>query len=269
MINFTLRSSLIYSFTLVMFLFHAFADAGLVRNGGRGAVSSSGNDRIFLADDSFINSIGLGVDFTTIEQRSKNIALDGLLSTPQECVRVFGSFEELDQETRFNNFMSLPCYYEFNQDEPRLQMTGFGPLLFNQIDRADITWTFTQTGMPAISVVQDVNAIVGNEVLLDVLMPPSLIPGEYDISLEVTMFSGSDRTFYVEQFGDSGLANPVCDDSLPELVCGYPPGTYSPQDTITLRAGYTERLIILPAAINEPGVLALLLIGLLRLRRRK
>ena len=266
MFSFTTRSLLIYSFALVLILFHAFADARLVRTGGRGTYSDSSSDDFLLISDIFKNQIGLTTDFVAIQKRGKNSQDAGLLSVPRNCMNNRGTFLDYNFEISNGFFVDEPCYYEFSENEQRLQLTGSTPFNFDLAASAEILWTISQIGSSDLQFQQNISAINGSEILLDVLMPPELIPGEYEVELSMTLFSGPDATFYKDDSGEGNSPRIDCDSV--SLVCGY--STYSQRDTMSLSARYIERLVIRPAAqIPEPNLLAVLTLGLIGLIRRK
>ncbi len=263
------KSAVIYSLAAVLFLFHAFADARLVRGGGRGTVLDSNAFDFLLVNNANINDLGLMAGFSTLESQGYNSGEDGLLSTPQDCVRSFGSQDELDQEKMFGGFVEEPCYYQVYENDLRLEMEGFGRAFFDLASSIEVAWTFSKAGMADIVLM---GSMFDSAPLLDVLMPPELVPGEYTIGLDVTFFSGPDNSFFSSN-NSHDLDVIDCVEPTPgDLQC-YHPEWGSASDTLSYSAAYTERLVVLagtdPLTVSAPAGLGLFLLGLFGLRRRQ
>lgn len=263
------RSAVIYSLAAVLFLFHAFADARLVRLGGRGSVKDSNAISHLLVNDNNINDLGLMDGFISLEGQSFNSGDDGLLSTPQDCVRSFDSQFDLDQEKMFGGFVEEPCYYQVYENDLRLQMEGFGRAFFDLASSVEVTWTLSKAGMADIVLM---GSVFDSAALLEVLMPPELMPGEYTIGLDVTFFSGPDNSFFSSN-NSHDLDVIDCVEPTPgDLQC-YHPEWGSASDTLSFSAAYTERLVVLagtdPLTVNAPAGLSLFLLGLVGIRRRQ
>ncbi len=271
MFSITTRTLFIYSFAFVLFLFHAFADARLIRGGGRGTHLDSSNTIYTLVDDGFRNSVGLEPGYVPIQENRFNSGSDELISTPEECEALFGSLDDLNAAIQFEGFVDEPCYYEFYENDSKLEFSGFGRGLFDMAAGADVTWTLSRAGFSDIIINDSINSIVGNQVLLDTLMPPALVPGEYLIDLDITFFSGPDSTFYRAQ-GDS-LGDQDCEEVTPGVVeCRL--RDFFGSDTLSFSSAYKERLVILPGSaprvpVSEPAMLGLFLISLIGFRVRK
>lgn len=262
------RVVFVYGFALSFFLFHAFADAVLVRGGGRGTHSDSSITIYTLVDDRFTNNLGLDPDYIPIEEELFNSGLDELLSTPADCEAIFFDAEDLQNARDFEGFVDEPCYYEVYENDLLLEFNGYGRALFDLAFSANITWSLTRDGFPPVIINNDINAIVDSEVLLSTLMPEELVPGEYLIDLDVVFHSGPNSTFY-RAIGD--ITEDIgCDEILPgELECYLL--EFSGSDTISFSSEYRERLVVLPGSrpINEPFLLSLFLIGLFAVYRHK
>ncbi|MDO6694853.1 hypothetical protein Q4574_16265 [Aliiglaciecola sp. 3_MG-2023] len=262
------RITVIYSLALVLFLFHAFADARLVRGGGRGTYTDSANVEYYLIDNSYENSVGIGLDFVATQYLYKNSQAPFLLATPNDCLRNLGSFSDYNFQIDNGLFVEEPCYYEFYENETTLSLNGFSPFAFDLAQSAEINWTLSQIGKPDLIIVQNITAFDDEDILLDILMPSELIPGEYEVSLDVTLYSGPDADFYNEVSGE-GNSLPIDCDPVTN-VCGYT--SFIASDTLSFTSSYNERLVILAepqVEVAEPAILGLMLLGLLGIRRKQ
>ncbi|MBU2879478.1 MULTISPECIES: hypothetical protein [Aliiglaciecola] len=267
---FTLPSCrvVIYSLASILFLFHAFADARLVRGGGRGTYTDSATDAYYLIDNLYLNSVGIAEDFMAIQMLSKNSQDPHLLTTPSDCMRNLGSFSDYNFAIDNGFFIEEPCYYEFYENEERLTLNGFSPFAFNLAQSAQIIWTISQLGQPDLTINQNISAFDNGDILLDILMPSELIPGEYQVDLDITLYSGLDANFYYDASGEGNSFQYDCDTV--NDVCGYT--SFYSSDTLSFSARYAERLVILAeqqVEVAEPAILALMLLGLMGIRRQK
>lgn len=264
-----IKSAVIYSLAFFMFLFHALADAGLIRGGGRGTHSDSNAYSYVLVNDDNINDLGLMQGFSSLEYESFNSGDPALLSTPDECVTNFGSLDDLNDAITFGGWVEEPCYYEVYENDLRLEFEGYGRAFFQQASSVDVVWRLSQAGMADIIL----NGFMSDSAaLLDVLMPPELVPGEYILGLEVTFHSGPDNSFFSST--DIHDRDDVdCIDLAPgDLQC-YLPNWGGASDTLSFSAEYAERLVVLagtsPFSVNAPASLGLFLFGFFALRRRQ
>lgn len=265
----TKKNAVIYLLATILFLFHAFADARIIKRGGRGTFSDSNANSFILVEDTNINDLGLMEGFVSLERYSFNSGDDALISTPSECVTNFGTQGDLDNAIQFGGFVPEPCYYQVYENDLRLEMEGFGRSLFSMASSAEVIWTLSQAGMTDIVL----NGTVSDSAaLLDVLMPPSLVPGEYNIGLEVVFHSGPDNSFF-SSFDVHDLNVVDCENVTPTDLQCYHQAWGGASDTLSFGAAYSERLVVLPGSaplsVSEPASIGILLLGLIGIRRRK
>ncbi|GAA0859883.1 hypothetical protein [Aliiglaciecola litoralis] len=266
MFTLTTRSFFIYSFALVLFLFHALAEAGLVRGGGRGTYSDSSNTDFVLVANDQINDLGLREGYTAVEVNGFNSGLDALLATPSFCDIEFFDFQDLQDAINFGGFVEEPCYYQVYENDPTIDFLGFGRGLFQLASNVEITWTLSRAGETPIVLAGAASDISGENVSYIGPMPTELFAGEYLVDLTVEFFSGPNMEFF-RASGDS-TDDVGCDEVAPGDVQCYM-REFSPSDTLRFDSAFSERLVVLPgsAPINEPAMWGLLGLGLLLLRR--
>ncbi len=252
------RVVFVYGFALSFFLFHAFADAGLIRGSGRGSRTASAAEEFYLVNNIHANRLGLAFDYQAISSTSLQVGRFAAGAAERGCYR---EFEFGDPE--YDNFVDDPCYYQFNLGE-RLQFTGFTSIFLSNADRIEAIWSIRQ-GLNRWQFVSDAS---NSETTLDVLMPADLIPGEYSVSLTYYFYSGNDTSFFYNPDNHNNFPN-NCGELIPgdpnSYTCAY---DYEQRDSLSF--GATERMVILAAVIDSPSSLVLLLFsGLLLIRRMK
>ncbi|GAB5379583.1 MAG: hypothetical protein Alis3KO_29790 [Aliiglaciecola sp.] len=251
--TFNARVVFVYVFAFSLFLFHAFAWAELVRGGGRGSRTNSAAEEFFLVNNIYANQFGMNFDYQAINYDSLQSGVFNAGAAPRDCYQTY------DFDDPF--FVDEPCYYQFIQGD-RLQLFGFTSVFFPDVAAVEATWTISQgqnrwmfTGDSSFS-----------DTMLDVMMPDELMPGEYQVSLDYTFFSGPNNTFFYNSDNHNDFPN-SCGELIPgdpnSYTCAF---DYDERDTLSF--GFTERLVVL-AKVNSPTALTLMIFGgLLLLRRR-
>jgi len=266
------RSAVIYSLALVLFLFHAFADAKLIRGRGRGGVTVSFGSLDLLVPESEINSFDY-LNYSYFESMPE-VDVVGVIppgypmvqGVPDDC------FVPLDGTTPFEDD---PCYWQFGVNEADLSITGSTVSHFASAMQ-NITWQiFEADAIPSIDAplyeFDNSHTVVGpkptsgtppfaSEVSFNAPMPISLAPGEYQIMVTMEQLAPSGYVFYSADTINSAEA---CIGPVNNIQCvrfGEVSGTTFTQVAI-------ERLVI----VNEPGILLVLFSGLVFvfIRRRR
>ena len=269
MISISPQKVAVYGLALVLFLFHAFADAKLIRGRGRGGVTVSfGTLDILVPETEIIPGFGmLRWDYYNSPPASNpfNSAFippgyPMVMPVPDDC------FVELDSGQQFDD---EPCYYLFRQNEP-LVMTGSTVTHF-PLAIQDIRWRIFDINadlffdLPLYEFGTAFSTIEAGpfdqaerEIYFNAPMPNDIAPGEYRIQIEVTQTAPDGYVFYsadTTQIGESCIFGPGIDCALIGQVSGK-----------TFIRSNAERLVI---TANEPTTIALIVMALFGLYRRR
>lgn len=282
-------------------LYSTIAESALIRSGGRGSPTSTAPQSYYLIDDADTimgpSGITLSADnYGSVMSQSPNYGFTSgnqhLLPVPSQ-----GCYEEMDWGT----YTSIPpqylpvwdgCSYEFYDDE---NIFAFGSFFAYLVGAAsyDITWTlsndagqmwqFTDSdtsidhaGGSQLIYYDDWGNPVYSErgmVFLNAAIPFDMPVGEYDITVDVTMQSGSDKTFFYYQDEHSGLSIDCITVTDPDDLCFVSSGLYA-SDTLTfsVNGGFTETLRIMARAeeVAAPTMLGMwAFAAFIAIRRRR
>lgn len=192
------------------------AESRLIRSGGRAKLQDSNSHDFVLVDSSFVLPSGrLSADLMA----GDSINSDGINSgdqkasaVPIDCYQTFFDQQDLDASIMYGLFTPGDCSYEFYLgSDPLLEFEGYVSLLFADASAVDVLWTLTSNTQPTR--VFNGTQRPGNENVLDLMMPmPSdLLPGSYSVSMSITYWAGTGRSFFASYDTHNDLVN--CDQN--------------------------------------------------------
>lgn len=284
-------------------VYSTIAESALIRGGGRGSPTSTAPQSYYLINDAdtVMGPYGTTLsayDYQTVMSQAPKY---GFTSGNQHLLPVpgRGCYQEMDYDT-YNNTPPeyLPvwggCSYEFYTDE---NLFAFGSFFAYLVGAAsyDITWTLSNaagqmwqftdadtsidhTGGSQYLYTDEYGYQEYSEqgmVFLNAAIPFDMPVGEYSITVDVTMHSGSDKTFFYYQDEHSGLSVDCMTVTNPDDFCFISGGLYA-SDTLTfsVNQGFTETLRIMArsqevAAPAMAGAWAFAALFMFQRRRRK
>ncbi|MDX1536440.1 hypothetical protein [Arsukibacterium sp.] len=234
---------------LVLFLFSQFAEAGLVRTGGRGDFSANFSQAFYYVDNQYLNEVGIiesAFDFDSPKAANSIVRAvggggRGLGAVPNDCIKGYtqDDLDNLDQEINFlyqdfdNGLITEdelnvgiaalefaiygePCVWEFNQGDA-LSMFGFFSLYFNTPDVSyNVRWLIDDVSLPGdINTAGDLVTPDGtiNNGWVTLNTPPTMAfaPGDYMAYVSVSLSSSAGRFFWTSnQPGDEIVFEQKC-----------------------------------------------------------
>ena len=239
-------------------LFSAASQAALIRDGGRGSATSSNRFDYYLIADDQVNAFGVQYGFTALERTSLIAGQIPLFAVPTTCY--------VDVTIMPPGFVDKPCYYQFYQQE-QLQFEGFAAAFFAVGMQSELNWNLSGNGFS-----RDFSGSAGNPLLaLDTLMPPDLLPGEYQLSLQLKFTANQGYRFYTDTnaHSDEQLCGELTANDPNSFICSH---NWYGTDSLTFNAN-TERVQLLagqrPVAVAAPASAGLLLLSVLWLGWRR
>ena len=282
-------------------LYSTIAESALIRGGGRGSKTSTAPQSYYLIDaaDTVMGPYGVTLsasNFDSVMRQSPNY---GFTSGNQHLLPVPGRdcYEEMDYDT-YNSIppQYLPvwdgCSYAFYDDE---NLFAFGSFFAYLVGAAsyDITWTLSNAagqmwqftgddsyidhaGGSQLIYYDDWGSPVYSDkgmVFLNAAIPFDMPVGEYDITLDVTMQSGTNKTFFYYQDEHNALPVDCITVTDPDDFCFVSSGLYA-SDTLTfsVNSGFTETVRIMARVenVSAPAMLGSWAIAVLfTIRRRR
>jgi hypothetical protein len=287
---------------LVLFLFSQFAEAGLVRTGGRGDLSLNFSQAFYYVDNQYLNEVGIIESAFNFDSpfaansivRAVGGGGRGLGSVPNDCIKGYtqGDLDDLEQEIDFLRtelsdgriteaefdaavaaleaaIYGEPCVWEFNQGDA-LDMFGFFSLYFDTPDISyNVRWLIDDALLPGdINTAGDLVTPDGtiNNGWVTLNTPPTMAfaPGDYMVYAAVDLSSSAGRFFMTSNQPGSEI---VFEEKCIE-VCGYTNVDRNNSEVNNPTMSFFsdgEMLRILPARItpvNAPASIALFLFGL-------
>jgi len=218
---------------LALFLFAQFAEAGLVRTGGRGDPSSNFSQAFYYVDNQYLNEVGIiasAFDFDSPKAANSIVRAvggggRGLGAVPNDCINGYteDDLDNLEQEISFlyedfdNGLITEdelnagiaalefavygePCVWEFAQGDA-LSMFGFFSLYFDTPDVSyDVNWLIGDITLPGdINTAGDIVAPDGTirDGWVTLNTPPTMAfaPGDYMVYVSVGLSAPNGRFF--------------------------------------------------------------------------
>lgn len=239
--------------------FSAASQAALIRDGGRGSATSSNRFEYYLIADNQVNAFGVQYGFTALDSTSLIAGQIPLFAVPTNCY--------VDVTFMPPDFVDQPCYYQFYQQD-QLQFEGFAAAFFAVGIQSELIWNLAGNGFS-----RDFSGVAGNSLLLlDTLMPPDLLPGEYQLSLQLKFTANQGYRFYTDSnaHSDEQLCGELIANDPNSFICSH---NWYGTDSLTFYAN-TERVQVLagqrplPVAAPATSVLLMLSVFWLGWRRR-
>jgi len=248
-----------YLLPVSMLFLSFFADAALIRGGGKGTESSSEAQNFYRIADTYIDALGVKPGFSATDRETLVNGKIPLFAVPTDCY--------VDVTIMPPDFENDPCYYQFYQNE-LLQFEGYMAMYFENAPLMDLVWTLSGAGYSqSFSGTHE-----ERKAFLDTTMP-LLAAGEYQIRLMVTFYAGAGYKFYTDPTVHSDNLN--CGELTPgdqsSFSCSY---NWGAAESLSFSSNL-EKVVILagdkPLGIPLPATAALLMLGggLLRWRIRK
>jgi hypothetical protein len=234
---------------LILFFFAQFAEAGLVRTGGRGDFSRNFSQAFYYVDNQYLNEVGIidsAFDFDSPKAANSIVRAvggggRGLGSVPNDCINGYtqDDLDNLEQEIDFLRtelseeriteaefdaavaaleaaIYGEPCVWEFAQGDA-LDMFGFFSLYFGSPDISyDVSWLIGDISLPGdINTAGDVVTPDGTirEGWVTLNTPPTMAfaPGDYMAYVSVGLTSTNGRFFRTSsQPGDEIVFEQKC-----------------------------------------------------------
>ncbi|WP_290614831.1 hypothetical protein [Arsukibacterium sp. UBA3155] len=218
---------------LALFLFAQFAEATLVRSGGRGDASRNFSQAFYYVDNQYLNEVGIIESAFNFDApfaansilRAVGGGGRGLGSVPNDCINGYtqDDLDNLDQEISFlqDDFndgliteaefdaavaalefaiYGEPCVWEFNQGDA-LSMFGFFSLYFDTPDISyDVNWLVDGVSLPgdintAGDLVTPDGTIEEGWVTLNTPPTSAFAPGDYMAYVSVGLSAPNGRFF--------------------------------------------------------------------------
>ncbi|WP_214000781.1 PEP-CTERM sorting domain-containing protein [Arsukibacterium sp.] len=243
---------------LFFLVYSVTAEAGLVRNAGKGSISVSFPTWVTMVPETELVSGLLREEYYAA---GVPLAIRGpgeydISAVPEEDCIVY-----LDGNTPFEDD---PCYWQFYQDEA-LDLFGYTQSFFAEAQSL-LSWTISNGADSWLFSGADVAVEEGaalqarREIYMNAAMPAGLLPGEYTLraSLDITAPEG-----YVFYNIDTLVSGPACID---ELGGCFRLGTAVGNSRLV--TSDPERFVVLPLAVPEPATLSLFSLLLLMLYRQ-
>ena len=218
---------------LALFLFAQFAEAGLVRTGGRGDFSSNLSQAFYYVDNQYLNEVGIIESAFNFDApfaansilRAVGGGGRGLGSVPNDCIKGYtqDDVDNLEQEINFlyedfdNGLITEdelnagiaalefaiygePCAWEFNQGDA-LSMFGFFSLYFDTPDVSyNVRWLIDDVSLAgdintAGDLVTPDGTIKNGWATLNTAPTMAFSPGDYMVYAAVDLSSSAGRFF--------------------------------------------------------------------------
>jgi hypothetical protein len=241
-----------------LLVYSAVAEAGLVRNAGKGSISISFPTWVVMVPESELVVGLLREEYYAagVPQASRGPGEYYISAVPEEDCIVY-----LDGNTPFEDD---PCYWEFYQGEP-LDLFGYTQSFFAEAQSL-LSWTISNGTESWVFSGDDVSVEDGlawqtrREIYMNAAMPTGLMPGEYSLTASLDMTAPEGFVFYNI---DTFISEPAC---IPELGGCFRFGSSFGDSWLV--TSDPERFVVLPLAVSEPATFGLFSLLLLLLYRR-
>ncbi|MDX1678954.1 hypothetical protein [Arsukibacterium sp.] len=220
---------------LGLFLFSQFAEAGLVRSGGRGDPSANFSQAFYYVDNQYLNEVGIIESAFNFDEpfaansivRAVGGGGRGLGAVPNDCIKGYtqDDLDNLDQEINFLlddlsegriteaeydaavaalefAIYGEPCVWEFAQGDA-LSMFGFFSLYFDTPAVSyNVNWHINGTILPGeVNTAGEIVTPDGTieEGWVTLTTPPTMAfaPGDYMAFVSVGLSSSQGRFFWI------------------------------------------------------------------------
>lgn len=260
--RYLLTSILIFSMVFVSF----FADARLLRFGGRATISNNSATILLMVPDSLLGN-GLLVlpngNLPTIDEAIMESGSERSYTIPQECFTSLADQEQLDRFEAENE----PCEWEFKEGED-LSMLGYmDHYIANALDQI-VTWsivspTYSKTFSNLNTTFAQGDGSV-KDFSFSAQAPDDLLAGEYEVFATTSQKAISGYSFFEYDFVTPVTCDVMLNDTNWTNVCIQPGRVIGETYSLTSRA---TKLTV--TAASAPAVFSLLAISIFILIRRR
>ncbi|KKO47770.1 hypothetical protein VT06_15125 [Arsukibacterium sp. MJ3] len=243
---------------LFLLVYSTIAEAGLVRNAGKGSISISFPTWVTMVPETELVSGLLREEYFAagVPIAARGPGEYAISAVPEEDCIVY-----LDGNTPFED---APCYWQFYQGEP-LDLFGYTQSFFAEAQSL-LSWTISNginswvfSGVD-VAVEEGLSQQTRREMYMNAAMPADLQPGEYTLRASLNITAPESFVFYNI---DTFISGPAC---IPELGGCFRLGNSFGNSWVV--TSDLERFVVLPLAVPEPASLSLFAMLLLLLFRR-
>ncbi|MGQ8367191.1 hypothetical protein [Glaciecola sp. 1036] len=274
MVSFKPRSLCFYSVVFILLVFNSFADARLVRGGGRGGITVSFGTLDLLVPMSAINDFSL-LDYSYYDSMPSEDRV-GIIppsypmvqGVPDDC------FEPLSGD---EPFVDDPCYWEFSETEQTLEFLGSTVSHFENAIQ-NITWqiypanvsVFSPTATPlyefdnshtTVNPLQYAGNMPHKTLAFSAPMPAGIAPGEYQVLLTMEQTAPDGWVFYsgdtISNLDEACLGDP---GNIQCSLLGNIRGTTFTQSAL-------ERMVVVSTP-QSIGIFSIIFLLIMRMRAK-